>query len=320
MDCIRNSFWILFSIIILIDAAPPTLEELTELKCNSEKPFKCLPYGVCYNADEFCHAGTVESCFPTNVTTDQLENWCKTTGQFRPEFMRDPKLCALACQARFPSLNLSNAVDHLVKIKCPHDRPFKCLPDGICHGFDEYCHAGQNKSCLDVTMSVDELKQWCQVKGQSDVTAMPDPACKFACQAKFPSLHHEGGGNAVWLYLSIGLVVLITAAMGYLVWMSREKIHSRFCKKKTAGNALPGGPEGENNANNANLEQGEREGMIQKTEGDIAKGQNRALNSAARKTEEVVIDLEPIVEANPLLIREKPDEEADANAKHDQEV
>ncbi|XP_059167359.1 uncharacterized protein LOC131949470 [Physella acuta] len=191
MDCIRNCFWILLSMITLIDAAPPTLEELTALKCNSDKPFKCLPYGVCYNADQFCVAGDVESCFPKNITTDQLENWCKTTGQFRPELMRDPKLCALACQARFPSLNLSNAVDQLVNLKCPRDRPLKCLPDGICHGFDEYCHAGQNKSCLDVTMSVDELKQWCQDEGQSDVTLMPDPACKFACQAKFPSLHHE---------------------------------------------------------------------------------------------------------------------------------
>ncbi|XP_059167358.1 uncharacterized protein LOC131949469 [Physella acuta] len=191
MDCIRNSFWILLSIITLIDAAPPTLEELTALQCNFDRPFKCLPYGVCYNADEFCHAGTVESCFPTNVITNQLENWCKTTGQFRPELMRDPKLCALACQARFPSLNLSNAVDQLVNITCPRDRPLKCLPDGICHGFDEYCHAGQNKSCLDVTMSDKELLQWCQDKGQSDLALMPDPACKFACQAKFPSLHHE---------------------------------------------------------------------------------------------------------------------------------
>ncbi|XP_059167336.1 uncharacterized protein LOC131949447 [Physella acuta] len=92
----------------LIEAQEPTLKEITERECSSDKPFKCLPYGVCYNADQFCHAGTVESCFPKNVTTDQLENWCKTTGQFRPELMRDPKLCALSCQARFPSLNLSN--------------------------------------------------------------------------------------------------------------------------------------------------------------------------------------------------------------------
>ncbi|XP_059179409.1 uncharacterized protein LOC131958408 [Physella acuta] len=98
--------------------------------------------------------------------------------------MRDRDLCTLACQARFPTLDLSNAVEKLVSIKCPADKPLKCLPAGICHGFDEYCHAGQNKSCFDGGMSEGELLRWCQVH---NVSSMPDPSCKFACQVRFPA-------------------------------------------------------------------------------------------------------------------------------------
>ncbi|XP_059179408.1 uncharacterized protein LOC131958407 [Physella acuta] len=208
-----------FVVIILlmsgIKSTPPTLEDLTALKCRSEKPFLCLPYGVCYNADSFCYHGSIESCFPGNITAEQLEQWCRSIGQHRPELMRDTALCSLACQARFSSLDLSNAVEKLVSIKCPADKPLKCLPAGICHGFDEYCHAGQNKSCFDGGMSEGELLRWCQVHGQDDVSSLPDPSCKFACQTKFATLFHPATDAWTSRNIAIGMGVL---ALVFFVW------------------------------------------------------------------------------------------------------
>lgn len=74
-------------------------------RCPDDKPHLCLPYGTCYGNDEFCFEGLVQTCFPLNIPTTNLKNWCETEGHLNVSFMRDGS-CSLACASRFGSVTL----------------------------------------------------------------------------------------------------------------------------------------------------------------------------------------------------------------------
>ncbi|KAH9514206.1 hypothetical protein Btru_030542 [Bulinus truncatus] len=77
----------------------PSLQDLENQKCPSQKPLLCIPYGACCSHSEFCHAGLCESCFHDNVMNDLLD-WCRKTGQFNMSLMRSNS-CRFACHAQF---------------------------------------------------------------------------------------------------------------------------------------------------------------------------------------------------------------------------
>ncbi|CAL1544385.1 unnamed protein product [Lymnaea stagnalis] len=91
---------------VLCAQVGPSLNDIANIDCPAEQPFKCLPYGACCRGSEFCHSGLCESCFPRDVPESGLLAWCRDTGQHNVSSMRS-RACRLACQDRYTSVQLA---------------------------------------------------------------------------------------------------------------------------------------------------------------------------------------------------------------------
>ncbi|CAL1544383.1 unnamed protein product [Lymnaea stagnalis] len=85
-------------------------------------------------------------------------------------------------------------VEALDKMICPPDKPNKCLPYGVCCGYDQFCYSGMCESCLPHHLQEHEQLNWCRQHGVHNVSLMRDPSCRVACQAKFTP--HELNGHS----------------------------------------------------------------------------------------------------------------------------
>uniref|UniRef100_A0A2C9KNW9 Uncharacterized protein n=1 Tax=Biomphalaria glabrata TaxID=6526 RepID=A0A2C9KNW9_BIOGL len=94
-----------------VSGLEPSLLDVTAIVCPAEKPYICLPYGVCCGGDQFCFQGSCESCFPADVSEESfLLKWCQEKGLQDVSVMRHHS-CALACYARFNSSVLQTHKD-----------------------------------------------------------------------------------------------------------------------------------------------------------------------------------------------------------------
>ncbi|XP_059152568.1 uncharacterized protein LOC131938528 [Physella acuta] len=229
--------WLLTTFLLLTEyqclAAFPTLDDITNVICPPLRPFKCLPYGMCYNADMFCYAGALESCFPKTVTEDTAFTWCRDHGQHDVSLMRDYS-CSLACQARFPNLDLSKALHKLINLQCPHDQPLKCIPDGQCFGYDEFCDHGKVTSCFPSAIPETELLDWCKHTAMKNISLMAHPSCALACQKKFTLQQLTDDSDNSWKSAGTVLIVIVVLAALLLVCsfagFSRSMLKKRLKK------------------------------------------------------------------------------------------
>ncbi|CAL1532872.1 unnamed protein product [Lymnaea stagnalis] len=105
----RQALLLLVHMVVVMTGAAksePTLSDLLQVRCPSDHPFMCLPYGTCCRGSEFCHSGLCESCFPRDVPESQLLSWCRDVGQHNVSLMRS-EACRLACQDKFSSAELA---------------------------------------------------------------------------------------------------------------------------------------------------------------------------------------------------------------------
>ncbi|BFZ25988.1 hypothetical protein BsWGS_29027 [Bradybaena similaris] len=89
--------------------AGPTLDDVTHARCPEDRPYKCLPYGVCYNVESYCSSisRTIEPCFPSRLLDNDagLMSWCKQFVQ--GEVLNLPHhSCLFACYHRFNATQL----------------------------------------------------------------------------------------------------------------------------------------------------------------------------------------------------------------------
>ncbi|XP_059172118.1 uncharacterized protein LOC131953099 [Physella acuta] len=70
-------------------------------RCPDPRQHICGRHGLCYFSHEYCTKNKeVESCFPSNIDTSNLLQWCRTTGLTNISAMRDIQ-CGHACVSRF---------------------------------------------------------------------------------------------------------------------------------------------------------------------------------------------------------------------------
>ncbi|XP_059154457.1 uncharacterized protein LOC131939945 [Physella acuta] len=62
----------------------------------NDKPYSCLPQGICYGNVEFCYNGQVESCFSFNLSSVTFKKWCETQGHLKRNGSSN-----LACDTHF---------------------------------------------------------------------------------------------------------------------------------------------------------------------------------------------------------------------------
>ncbi|BFZ17994.1 hypothetical protein BsWGS_21033 [Bradybaena similaris] len=77
----------------------PTLDDVTKAICSVDKPYKCLPYGNCYDHNSYCspESGTVEPCFPHRLlTNDSKFSYCQSVSQNVTQLLHPS--CHSACK------------------------------------------------------------------------------------------------------------------------------------------------------------------------------------------------------------------------------
>lgn len=207
--------------------APPTIGDISKKQCPPDKPFKCLPYGKCYNADSYCQpaSGTVETCFPTLSSGTSLLEWCRELGQYNSTLMKNKFACSLACQARFNSSELSEDLQKLSLKECPDNQPHKCPGDSQCYGSFEVCDERKVKSCFPDGIESSHLLEWCRDKGQFDVSLMYNNRCTLACQAKFrhQDLMQISEPPTTGMIL-FGITLAICIVQFILLWLVRHTL------------------------------------------------------------------------------------------------
>ncbi|KAH9495128.1 hypothetical protein Btru_018265 [Bulinus truncatus] len=158
----------------------PSLGDLLVIQCPAERPFKCLPYGNCCGGDQFCHEGICASCFPRDVSDEDLLTWCREVGQHDVTQMRHAS-CRAACFFKF---NVTDLVQYEAFSDCPAERPKKCSA-GQCCGEIQYCSGQDCVPCFPSGLSKLQLASWCRQKVNSNSSSDGHPSCRFACHAVF---------------------------------------------------------------------------------------------------------------------------------------
>uniref|UniRef100_A0A0B6ZNT5 Uncharacterized protein n=1 Tax=Arion vulgaris TaxID=1028688 RepID=A0A0B6ZNT5_9EUPU len=101
----------------------PTLEDVSKAFCPDNKPYKCLPYGMCYNQESYCSnvSRTIESCFPEGLLRNEIDllAWC-TVGDFGKTAIFPHKSCLYACHHRFRSPQLTTTQQNPPSTELPH--------------------------------------------------------------------------------------------------------------------------------------------------------------------------------------------------------
>ncbi|KAH9508412.1 hypothetical protein Btru_055184 [Bulinus truncatus] len=71
-------------------------------------------------------------------------------------------------------------IKSLSEIICPDDKPFKCVPEGQCCRYDQYCSSNSKscESCFHNRKEDEDIRQYCLGDGRHELKGQ----CQFACR------------------------------------------------------------------------------------------------------------------------------------------